>query len=386
MNDKNVESRKNVDEDEFMEIKLLDSIDYEVVGKLLHDSYLPQWGEAGSPEWSPKYVEYLDKAYIQPGNGFYVGGFEGSALIGIGVCFLHEWVVSEIGSVPVMCLCNCGVLPEHQKKGIATAIVEKLEKAAKDKGVKLSYRVCNKSLNDHVALSKVGYIKKLENAFQCARIMGSEMIGKTAQLKGYGRALKLLLKAVAGFPKEKNKVQYGTVREGTEADITACVKLLNAYKDSASISRTWTENEFHSVIGNKDILDGTPFKVFFYVWDVDGEIKAVAVGRYEKIMYSTGTGLPAIIIHTGLASDLLRKDKTSFAVSVLYELKANGSETETFATNLAVAHHEEKAYDKAGFNNDRSTRPLYVKALSDELNEWLQAEWKYKNYLIPYQR
>jgi len=63
-----------------------------------------------------------------------------------------------------------------------------------------------------------------------------------------------------------------------------------------------------------------------------------------------------------------------------------GEDLVAFAINLAVAHHEEKAYDKAGFNNDRSKRPLYVKAIGNEFKEWLLKSWKYKTYYISYLR
>ncbi len=366
-----------------MEIKVLDSIDYEIVGKLLYDSYIPKWGAAGSPKWCPDYIEYLDKTYIKP-NGTCVGAFDGEKLVGIGFGYINNWSVMELGTITTMGICNFGIHPDHQRKGIATEMVKTLEEQAKKKGIKVIYRICNADLNDHLAFAKAGYTQKIDNAYQMARIMGKEMIDITATLKGMSKPMKLLLRAVAGFPKEKDKIEEGEIRIGTDADISACVKLLNAYKNSTEITQEWTEDEFARIIKNKEILKTKPFSLFYYVWDLNGEIKAFVVGRFEPIVYSAGIGTSAIIIHTGFAQELERKSKTSFVVSVLFEIQQKIPET--FATNLAVAHHDEKAFDKAGFNNDRSTRPLYVKILDDSLAPWLQAAWKLKNYCIPYQR
>ncbi|MHA1131418.1 MAG: hypothetical protein ACTSQQ_11495, partial [Candidatus Helarchaeota archaeon] len=138
------------------------------------------------------------------------------------------------------------------------------------------------------------------------------------------------------------------------------------------------------VIINQNLLNKKPFAGIFNVWDVEDSIKAFVAGRFEAIIYNNGIGISAILVHAAFAPDLERKDKTSFIVSVLYKIKS--TKPDTFATNLAVAHHEEKAFDKAGFNNDRSTRPLFVKILDDNLKTWFQTDWKYKNYCIPYQR
>ncbi len=367
-----------------MEIKMLESIDYDVVARLLYESYIPQWNNTGCPEWNTEYIEYLIKSYIKPRNGLCIGALKDGTLVGIGFGYINDWMVAELGKITTICVCNLGVLPAHQRRGVATGIIKKLEEDAQNRGVHLIYRICNEELNDHKGFAQARYAKKLNNVYQMARIMGKEMIDTTAKLKGYGRGVKMLLKAIAGFPKEKNKIQYGTIREGTEADIAACIELLNSYQNIAEISQVWSENEFANIINNGIILQKKPFALIYYVWEVDRIVKAFVAGRFEKIIYERGTGISAIISHAGFAGDLDRKDKTSFIVSVLYEIKAR--EPNTFATNLAVAHHEEKAFDKAGFNNDRSTRPLYVKSLNDSVNEWVQTPWKYKRYCIPYQR
>jgi GNAT superfamily N-acetyltransferase len=365
-----------------MDIKVLETVDYEATAKLLYDSYIPQWGAAGSPEWHSAYLEYLDKAYIKPRGGLCVGAYESGSCVGVGFGYINDWQVAEIGKITTLGICNFGVHPEHQRKGIATALVEKLEQEGKAKGAQLAYRICNEVLNDHLGFAKAGYAKKMDNAFQMARIMGKEMIDTTATLKNYGKAMKFLLKAVAGFPKESKKVTVGELRNGTDSDIAACVKLLNAYQDP--ITQVWTEAEFGSVITNQGLLKRKPFAGIFYVWEVDGTVKGFVVGRFEAIVYTNGIGTSAILIHTGFDQDFDRKDKTSFAVSTLYKVKETNADT--FGTNLASAHHEEKAFDKAGFNDDRSTRPLYVKALDAKLNDWVGADWNYKTYCIPYQR
>ncbi|MHA1279156.1 MAG: GNAT family N-acetyltransferase [Candidatus Helarchaeota archaeon] len=367
-----------------MDLRILDSIDYDVTAKLLYESYAKQWGTAGFPEWHSKYLEYLDKAYIQPRNGLCVGAYDGNALIGIGFGFINDWHVADLGKISTMAVCNFGIHPTHQRKGIATAMVELLEHEAEQKNIQLIYRICNQDLNDHLAFAKAGYTKKLDNIYQMARIMGKEMIDTTAQLKGYSKGMKLLLRAVAGFPKKTKQIAFGEIREGVASDIDACVQLLNSYKDSLEMTQIWDQNEFNNVIINQNLLNKKPFAGIFNVWDVEDSIKAFVAGRFEAIIYNNGIGISAILVHAAFAPDLERKDKTSFIVSVLYKIKS--TKPDTFATNLAVAHHEEKAFDKAGFNNDRSTRPLFVKILDDNLKTWFQTDWKYKNYCIPYQR
>jgi GNAT superfamily N-acetyltransferase len=344
-----------------MDIRILDTIDYQRVAKILYESYIPQWGSVGSPEWNANYIEYLDKTYIKPRNGLYVGAFEGENIIGIGF----------------------GVLPEYQRKGIATSMVKKLAEAATIRNVKLIYRICRDELYDHRVLANCGFSKKINNVHHIVRIMGSDMIEKLAYLKGMGRAMKLLLKIVAGLPKESEGVQYGIIRDGQLSDVEDCVKILNAYRDSTSITRRWTEEEFRQFINTKDLLIA-PFRAFLYVWEREGRVRAFIAGRVESIQFQNGIGSAIGIIDTGFSNDLIRQDKTSFIISNLFQLKElipNG-----FGINLVVAHHEKKAFDKAGFTDDRSTRPLYVKVLSDDLQNWLETAWNFKAYYIPYQR
>ncbi|MHA1266292.1 MAG: GNAT family N-acetyltransferase [Candidatus Helarchaeota archaeon] len=366
-----------------MEIRVLEQIDYTAAARVLYESYIPQWSAAGSPQWTSQYIEYLDKAYVKPNGGICVGAYEGNQLVGVGFGFLHKWTIPTKEAIPVMCICNLGVIPNYQRRGFASAIIKKLEETATEKNIKLSYRICNVELNDYKVLEKLNYQKKIGNVYQYARIMGKEMIETTAKLKRMGRGMKLLLKAVAGFPKEKDKIQKGVLREGREADINSCVQILNNYRDVCEITRLWTNEEFSQLLSHRQILRA-PFEVFFYVWDIDGEINGFITGRFELIQYSTGTGVSAIAIQNGFKPDLTRKEKTSFVVSTLYAFKEKNPET--FATNLALGHHEEKAFEKAGFNNDRSKRPLYVKPLETTLKDWLELEWNCKKYIIPYQR
>jgi hypothetical protein len=107
----------------------------------------------------------------------------------------------------------------------------------------LSYRICRDELHDHQVLAKCGFIRKINNVNHIVRIMGSEMIDKLAELKGLGRAMKLLLKIVAGLPNKNEGVQYGIIRDGELSDVEECVKILNTYKDSSSITRKWTQEE-----------------------------------------------------------------------------------------------------------------------------------------------
>jgi len=162
-----------------------------------------------------------------------------------------------------------------------------------------------------------------------------------------------------------------------------CVNIINAYKSSSSITRKWTKDEFKQLIINKDLL-AAPFRAFLFVWEVEGRVRAFLAGRVESIQFKNGIGSAVGIIDTGFSTDLTRQDKTSFIISNLFQLKdliPNG-----FGINLVVAHHEKKAFDKAGFTDDRSSRPLYIRVLSDDLQDWLETKWNFKAYYIPYQR
>ncbi|MDD1777255.1 MAG: GNAT family N-acetyltransferase, partial [Candidatus Helarchaeota archaeon] len=173
-----------------MQIELIDRVDYEKVAKILYGSYIPQWLVAGSPEWSPKYIECLDKSYIKPRGGPCVGAFDGDNLVGIGFGYIHDWDVAEIGKVPVMALCYLGVLPQYQRKGIATSIFKKIEETARSKQIEVLYRICNDELADGKVLTKWGFTEKIENAYQMARILGSDMVNKAATFKEYGAIMK----------------------------------------------------------------------------------------------------------------------------------------------------------------------------------------------------
>ena len=365
-----------------MQIEIIDSVDYEKVAKILYESYIPQWETAGSPEWSTEYVEYLDKTFIKPRGGPSVGAFDGEDLVGVGFGYINDWNIADMGKISTMAICNCGVLPEYQRKGIASSIVEKLEEVAASNEIGLLYRICNEELNDYKVLLKCGFTEKIDNIYQMARILGSDMVNKAATFKEYGTIMKQLLKTVAGLPKDK--IQMGSIRDGKSSDIDACIKVLESYKGSTPIMREWTEDEFEKMVNNADLLTGTPFTPFFRVWEVDEVIKAFVIGRIEFIRWRTGTCPSGVITDTGFASGLDKKDKISFVASIILEMKEKAPEA--FATNLAVAHHEEKAFDKAGFNNDRSKRPLYVKAVGSEFKDWVLKDWKYKTYYISYLR
>jgi GNAT superfamily N-acetyltransferase len=367
-----------------MQIKEIDNIDYEKATKILYDSYIPQWLVAGSPEWSSKYTEYLDKTYMKPRGGPCVGAFEGDNLVGIGFGYINDWKVMEIGKIPTMAICYVGVLPKYQRKGIAISIVKKLEEIAGSKQMGLLYRICNDELSDWKLLAKCGFTEKIDDVYQMARILGSDMVNKAATFKEYGAIMKQLVKTVAGLPKEKPAIEKGIIRDGVAIDAGACIKILDSYKDSTQILREWTEDEFKKMVINTNLLTGTPFVPFFRVWEVDRTIKAFVIGRIEFIHWKAGLCPSGVITDTGFASDLDRKDKTNFILSIIFEIKEKAPEA--FATNIAVAHHEEKTYDKAGFNNDRSKRPLYVKAVGGEFKKWLESQWKYKTYYISYQR
>ena len=129
-----------------MDIRVLQTVDYEKIAPILYESYIPQWKDIGSPEWNPNYVEYLDKAYIQPRRGPYVGAFDGEDLVGVGVGFITNWAIMGVGKVPAMKICNFGVLPKYQRRGIATAMVTQLENEALQRGIKLIYRICRDEL------------------------------------------------------------------------------------------------------------------------------------------------------------------------------------------------------------------------------------------------
>ena len=56
-----------------MNVKLIDSLNYEETAKILLESYLKDWGLTGSPTWNANYVEHLDIGYVKPNNGSCVG-------------------------------------------------------------------------------------------------------------------------------------------------------------------------------------------------------------------------------------------------------------------------------------------------------------------------
>ncbi|MHA1301106.1 MAG: GNAT family N-acetyltransferase [Candidatus Helarchaeota archaeon] len=366
-----------------MDIKVFENIKYDEVSKLLLQSYISHWGTVGTPEWDPKYVEYLHKTYIRP-DGLYVGVFDDNKLIGIGTGFVTNWHVAEIGKMMAMCICNFGVTPEHQRKGIGTKMVNTLVENAEAIGLDCIYRICNEDLKDHLLLSKCGFVKKLKNVNQMAKIMGSDMVEKTARIKNMGKVMKQLVKTVAGMPDEKKGIQEGNIRDGTMDDVKICVDILNNYQSTDEISRIWTEEEFAKIIQNAKILSGSKFDSFFYIWETTSAVKAFTWGRFEYVKWSTGDSPVNIIHDTGFVKDLDKKEKIRFLTSVLIKLKQKVPNA--YATNAAHCHHEEKAFGKAGFNDDRSKRPLYIKGLTTEGKKWLQSDWKLKSYYIPYQR
>jgi ribosomal protein S18 acetylase RimI-like enzyme len=209
-----------------VEIKLLETRDYEKIADILLKSYVPQWQSAGTPVWNASYVEYLDKAYIGP-DSIYVGAYDGDKLIAVGTGYFSDWNVSEVGDVKGLGICNLGVLPDYQRQGIATKIVEKLMDEAKSKKVHLIFRTCNQDLNDYKVLEKLGFEKKIDNVFQFARIMGKDMADFAAEIKEYGFVMKKMVKVVAGLPDEEKGIEEGKIREGNADDIKKCVEILN---------------------------------------------------------------------------------------------------------------------------------------------------------------
>jgi len=370
-----------------MDIKLLDSLNYEETAKLLRDSYVPQWGVAGTPVWNAGYVEHLDKTFIKSNGAPCVGAFEGGKLVGIGMSAISTWKVAEVGEVKTANICNLGVLPANQRKGIATNMVNELVKAVTGK-VDLVYRICNESIFDFLVLSnKCGFEKKINNAFQMGRILGKDMVPKAVKFREYGKIMAQLVKTVAGLPKPEKKIQEGTFRDGTLDDLKGITEILTSYQDTVPLIKIYSESELKNFIENMSILDGEKFSKIFKVWEKDGAVKAFVIGRFEPISYKAGELLMPIITDVGFASDLERKEKTSFMITLILDLKGNEKASGSFATNVASAHLDEKAISKAGYNDDRSTRPLYAKLLNDDLKDWFATNWnKNKRYGILYLR
>jgi GNAT superfamily N-acetyltransferase len=368
---------------EFMDVRILDSVNYEQAALILRESHFPQWGAIGSPDWNANYIEYLDNAYMKPLDSPRVGAFIENELIGIGFGFINNWSVQDLGVISTMNICNLGVLPRYQRKGIATSMVNALVDEASRRKIKAMYRICREDLQDHRVLAKCGFIKKMNNIHHLVRIMGTDMIERLASVKGMNKAMQMVLRIVSGMPKLENGIHAGLIKDVDLNDVRDCVKILNDYEHTTSISRVWSEEEFQSLLSYKDTLR-SPFRAFFHAWEVEGTIKAFMTGRKESIRFQNGTGNAAGIIETGFANDLDRKDKTRFIISCLFKLK--DSVPDGFGINLVVGHHEKRAFEKAGFTDDRSSRPLYVRMLADYLQEWFRTDWNFKNYYIPYQR
>ncbi|NHI94304.1 MAG: GNAT family N-acetyltransferase [Candidatus Lokiarchaeota archaeon] len=368
-----------------MDVKIIDNLNYEETAKVLLESYVPQWGLVGTPNWNASYVEHLDKSYVKPNNGPYVGVFDGDKLIGIGMGAISNWKVAEVGDVKTINICNLGVLPSYQRKGIATSIVEELIKAVTGK-VDFAYRICNEGLNDHLVLSnKCGFVKKIDNVNQVAKIMGKDMVSKAVKFRELGKVMAQLIKTVAGLPKEENKIQEGIIRDGSLADMKQIKEIMDKYQENATILKTSSEVELKNIIESMELLDNVKFSKLFRVWEKDGVIQAFVLGRYEPINYNAGEVVMPIVSDVGFASELDRKTRTSFVVSLIYEFKEKVPEA--FGTNIASAHLDEKAIGKAGYNDDRSTRPLFAKLLSEKLKDWFETNWnKNRVYSILYQR
>jgi len=367
-----------------MDVKIIDSLNYEGIAKVLLESYLKDWGTTGTPTWNAKYVEHLDIGYLKPNNGPCIGIYEGDKLIGVGMGIISNWKVAEVGDLKTVNISNVGVLTDYQRKGIATVIVNEIIKKVTGK-VDLAYRICNDALHDHEVLEhKCGFVKKLDNANQMAKIMGKDVVPQAVKFREYGKVMAQLVKTVAGLPKPENKIQEGSIRDGTLDDIKPIIAILEKYQEEAELMRTFSETELKQVVVSMDLLDNEKFSKIFRVWEKDGVIQAFAIGRYEPINYNAGEVVLPILQTIGFASELDRKTRTSFLVSLIYEFKEKVPEA--FGTNIANAHLDEKAIGKAGYNDDRSTRPLYAKLLSDKYKNWFDSNWKFKSYYINYQR
>ncbi|MHA1271276.1 MAG: GNAT family N-acetyltransferase [Candidatus Helarchaeota archaeon] len=364
-----------------MNVKILESKNYEEIANILYNSYVSHWGEVGTPKWNPKYVEFIDKAYVN--DGVYVGAFENNELIGVGAGYITKWHIDEVKEITAFGICNFGVLPKFQRKNYGTQMVNSLIEEAKLKNADIIFRICNEKLFDWKTLEKTGFTKKMNNISQFARIMGKDMIETVVKIKNYGAIMRQLVKMVAGLPGPDKCIQEGKLRDGNINDTNVCVKILNDYKEKCKISKIWSENEFKKIIENFDVLTD-PFKPFFIIWEIDGTVKAFIIGRTEDIKYQTDDAKGNVIVDTGFSQDLMIKQKIEFLNSVILFLKEKYPES--MATNCGHVHHELKAFDKANFNDDRSTRPLYVKLLNNDLKEWFEDKWKLKTYYIPYQR
>ncbi|MBD3229241.1 MAG: GNAT family N-acetyltransferase [Candidatus Lokiarchaeota archaeon] len=365
-----------------VDIKILKEKNYDKISEILLNSYVPQWGSAGTPVWNPSYVEYLDKAYLGP-DAIYIGAYDEKELIGVGTGYFCTWNVSEAGKIKAIGICNFGILPDYQRKGIATDMVNTLLEEGKSKGAQIAFRTCNEDLNDWKLLEKIGFEKKINNANQFARIMGKDMADFAADIKDYGAIMKRMVKMVSGLPDEGKGIEEGSIRDGNDGDITKCVEIMNNYSSEAELLPIWTEDEYKRNLDAFSKLED-PFNAIFKVWDIEGDIKAFAIGRTELIRYTKGDANVNILVDIGFSSDLSRKEKTSFTASLLLLLKEKYPKS--FATNGAHVHLDKKGISKAGFNDDRSNRPVYVKNLSDNLKEWFEDNWKYKTYYVPYQR
>jgi hypothetical protein len=202
------------------------------------------------------------------------------------------------------------------------------------------------------------------------------------------RGLNPLIAKLAGmFSKiPQDKIQGGTIREGSDADLDAVLALLNAYRKWIPISMEFSkpELEYHFTTYSKNVKSlGPHFGAEWKVWERDNRVIATLLIRYESALFKNGSAPVALIWHLGYKEGLSDEEKTVFLAEVLQHIRKTYPEVAICQTTMAA--NENQVYDGLKFADDLTTYELWMLPLTAK-GEEIHRYPKYKAFYIPYYR
>ena len=366
------------------EVKVLsDPLPYDKIGKLFQSTYIEPYYDTGGLDWSEKYAEWFIPAFY-PDKTFFYSTWVGGDLVATLFSNPADLVLDNTVELKALSLSLAATHPDHRKQGLQKKMIKESITKAKASGFDIVYGMPEKK--------KGGALLKKYFEFTCFQKKDKHRV---KPMEEYGvkvfkekRGMNPLIAKLAGIYAKipQDKIEGGTIRNGTDDDIDEVLAIYNAYRKWLPISRNLSKPRLEYEIKNyfnKVGTLGSHFRAEWKVWERENVIVATLLIRYESAVFKNGRAPVALFWNLGYKEGLPIEEKKAFLAGVLQYIQKTYPEVAICQTTMA--ENEIKVYDALKFADDLTNYELWALPLTakgEEINRYP----KYKDFFIPYYR
>ncbi len=366
------------------EVKVLsDPLPYAKIGTLFQDTYIKPFYDTGALNWSKEYAEWFLHSFYQDKTFFY-STWVGDELVGTLFGNPCKLILDNTVELKALCLSLAATHPEHRKQGLQQRLIRECIEKAKALGFDVVYAIPEKK--------KGGSLLKKYFEFTCfqkkdkhrVKLMEAYGIKTFKEKRGLNPLIAKLASIYAKIPEDK--IERGTIREGSDADMDAILAILNAYRKWLPISMEFSkqELEYHFKTYFTKINDlGPHFGAEWKVWERDNEVIATLLIRYEFALFKNGPAPVALIWHLGYKEGVSNEEKNAFLAEMLQHIRKTYPEVAICQTTMG--ENEMQVYNNLKFADDLTNYELWMHPLTTK-GEEIHRHPKYKGFYIPYYR